>query len=122
MVKQAFMKTVEILLVIVITSIFMFVIASKEQTRAEPEIGSVLAHLIDNSEFRNFVSENTGCFNSSFNPMIAGYMKRNMDYMLCIQAVPENLPLKEVNVESQFLVGNYTNIEYKIIRLYKWYK
>ncbi len=122
-IKKAFIKTVEILLVIIITTIFVLSIASRQAENKPSERISVLNKLEKDSGFRGFVMENSGCYNSAsleINYLIAGYLPDNYDYLFCISEKSESLPQKEVYLDTLFFAGNITDIRFKTLRLYYW--
>jgi len=123
--KKAFMKTVEILLVIILSSIFLLVILPKQQQNTETKSTPYLIYLEQDPEFRNFINSNTRCYNSSSNEannFVKRYLPKEFDYILCSGTKATNLPEKNVFVDSLFFSGNISNVEYKIIRLYYWAK
>lgn len=121
MVKKAFMKTVEILIVVIVTTLFMTVVLSREPEQKSIKAEAFLINIENNPAFRAFVSQNNGCHNSPINIM-QDYVPSGYDYMLCINAKPANLPEQDVFVDMLFYAGNITNINYKIVRLYYWSK
>ncbi len=132
MVKKAFMKTVEIMLVIVITTIFMLVIIPQGSTNIIKEREPYLIYLQELPEFRNFVSNNDGCFDSgesnTVDNLIRRYLPDEYYYTLCLNARMQSsnylfnygTPQKEVHVDTLLFAGNYTNINIKTVRLYYW--
>lgn len=125
MVKTAYMKTIEMLFVIVISTIFLIVILPRQESLNRAELKEVIINLEHNDYFRNFVSDNTGCFNSTnqtVSNLIRTYLSDVYDYTLCIGVFPSSVPNKDIFVESLFFSGNYTETQNKIIRLYYWVK
>ena len=69
---------------------------------------------------------NTGCINSSDNTvgnnLIERYLPIDHDYILCIDTSTSNLPEQKVNVDTIFLAGNLTSLNFVEIKLYTWAK
>lgn len=122
MVKKAFMKTVEILLVIIITTLFMTIVIPGESEQTISKQKEYLGKLENNPDFRAFVTGNTGCFGPSEMIYVQDYLSNQFDYRLCIDAKAVDLPDTDVFVDTLFYAGNITNIDYKIVRLYYWSK
>lgn len=123
--KKAFMKTIEILLVIILSTIFLLVILPKQQQITETKSTPYLIYLEKDADFREFIQSNTQCYNSSSSEaskFIRRYLPQELDYILCSGTKTTNLPEKNVFVDSLFFSGNISNVEYKIIRLYYWSK
>ncbi|MBN2368800.1 hypothetical protein JXC34_07290 [Candidatus Woesearchaeota archaeon] len=122
--KKAFMKTVEILMAIVITTIFLLVIIPKQSTLSRQASEAYLVNLMDDENFRVFVTGNTACFNSTsgqqINAMIARYLPNQYDYIVCSGARVTELPERNVFVDTLLIAGNITSIQPKVVRLYYW--
>jgi hypothetical protein len=125
MVKKAYIKTIEILLVIIISTIFIFAIIPKQETLRRDDLKDILFILGENPYFRSFASENTGCFDSEtmiVSDLIEPYLPQSFNYILCIDSLPDTLPNKDVFAESFFFSGNHTEVQKKVLRLYYWAK
>jgi len=126
MVKKAYMKTIEMLLVIVLSSIFLLVVVPKQASVERTENPSYLISLEKNSQFRDFVNANNGCYDSNqgavINRLVVDYLPDEYDYTICIGRKASSLPQKNLFVDTLFVSGNYTNINYKVVRLYYWAK
>jgi hypothetical protein len=122
MVKKAFVKTLEIFLVIIFTSIFLMILLQRQFSSSTLENERYLIELEKDPEFRDYLSQSTGCFNSSTSSSgyIRQYLPSKFDYTLCINTEPEELPRKDVYLDSLFFTGNITSIQSKKIRLYYW--
>jgi hypothetical protein len=120
--KKAFIKTIEILLVIVFTTIFLMALLQQQFSPSLDENKNYLSELEENQDFRAYLSQNTGCFDSEStnSGYIRQYLPQRFDYTLCIGASPDSLPNKEVYVNSMFFSGNMTETQLKKIRLYYW--
>jgi len=125
MVKKAFIRTLEILIVIIVTTIFLLVIIPKQAINTEDKVQLYLINLEKNADFRSFVSQNTGCYNSStsfiINTLIEEYLPSNYDYLICSDAKATELPETRVVVDTLFFAGNITSVNYKTVRLYYWF-
>ena len=123
MVKKAYMKTIEMLFVIVISTIFLIVIIPKPESLSRSDLKDILIELEDNPQFRDFSQKNTGCFNSTnqtVSELIGSYLSTTYDFNLCIGILPSSVPNQNIFVESLYFVGNYTTTNQKKIRLYYW--
>ena len=123
--KKAFMKTIEIMLVIILSTIFLLVILPKQQQITETKSTPYLIYLEKDAEFRDFIISSNECYNSSSaeaSSYVEKYLPQELDYILCSGTKSTNLPEKNVFVDSLFFAGNISNVEYKIIRLYYWAK
>lgn len=120
---KAYMKTIEMLLVIVVSTMFLLVIIPKQASLSRAELKEVLINLEDNSQFRLYASQNTGCYNSTnqtVSDLIESYLPSVYDYNLCIGILPSSVPDRNIFVESLLFVGNHTEVQNKILRLYYW--
>ena len=120
--KQGFMKTMEILLVIVLTTIFVLTVVPSTIENDREEQKFYLNLLESDIEFRDFLINNNNCFNSTQDLVAINklkvYLPLEQDFKLCVDKIPEDLPPRDVTVDTLFFVGNYTDVDYKIIRLY----
>ncbi len=119
------MKTVEILIVIVLTTIFLVTIFERQPSNTIIRKSSYLIHLEKDVEFRDFIINNDGCFGSSelsIDSLIKNYLAKEYDYMLCSDEKANELPVKKINVDTLFFSGNLTSTKIKTIRLYYWTK
>lgn len=122
--KKAFMKTLEMLFVVVLSSIFLLAIVP--QAANAPVTGriSYLVKLEKDENFRSFVNSNPGCFNSTntlVDSLMQRYAQKKFDYVLCSGERASNLPSKTVYLDTLFFAGNITDTNYRIIRLYYWH-
>ena len=99
---------------------FLLIIIPSQQSVNERLTGNYLVLLQDNAEFRNYVINNNNCVNSSV--FIDKYLSEEIGYTLCVNKKSNNLPIKEIYVDTMFIVGNYSDINYKTVRLYYWAK
>ncbi len=120
--KKAFMKTIEIMLVIVFTTIFLLALLQNQFSTPVNEKAEYLIELEKDSGFRNYVLQNTGCFNSttSSSGYIRRYLPSRLDYNLCIGTKPTELPVIDVYVNNMYFSGNLTSVQTKTIILYYW--
>ncbi len=123
--KKGFMKTIEILLVIVLSTIFLLVILPKHQQITETKSTPYLIYLEKDPGFRDFIISSNECYNSSSaeaSSFIEKYLPQELDFILCSGTKATNLPEKNVFVDSLFFSGNISDVEYKTVRLYYWSK
>jgi len=121
--KKAFMKTVEVVIVIVLTAVYMLTILPQNaDISASPNI-DYLSKLQTNNDFRKLATQKQGCFDATdtdTNNIIGKYIPPDFEYKICFDATFSALPDKEVSAESIFFAGNETDINYKVVRLYAW--
>jgi competence protein ComGC len=124
MVKKAYMKTIEMLLVMVISTIFLLLILPKQNYRESMQKESYLIHLEKDETFRDFVTGNIGCYNSTpkntITVLVEKHIPKEFDYTICIDKTPRTLPIKDIFIDSLVIAGNYSQTEFKTIRLYYW--
>ena len=121
--KNAFMKTLEVAIAIVMTFVFLTVFIPQyntAQSRLQNE--DVLSVLAKSPDFRACViSENISCINSSLSIALEKY-----DYAINISKSANDrvsgLPDKRIFSESIFIAGNSTLYEPRILRIYYWGK
>lgn len=123
--KHAFMKTLEILLVVVLTTLFMLVIIPNKTEFDDFQRPSYLLNLEENEEFRSYIAfSNNVCYNSSSDnsatELVERYLPNNYDYWLCVEIIPGYLPPIDVTIDSLVIVGNYSKPKFKIVRLFYW--
>ncbi len=125
--KNGYLKTLEALLAIILTFLFLIFIIPKGLEDSKQENQKTMQNLLTYEGFRNELINLSGCINSTSNntlsDMITSNLGANYDYYLCKDQKPENLPRTEVFAESLFFTGNLTDYyDSKIIRLYYWNK
>lgn len=122
--KQGIFRTLEALIAVFITFLFLMVFIPMQRERAQPTAPpNVLASLRDNDEFRNCViQKNETCINQS----IGRNLEDSYDFKFNLSDNPNvgapALPQKQVYANSMFLAGNTTNSTTFIVRLYFWAK
>ncbi|MBI2143161.1 hypothetical protein HYU20_02360 [Candidatus Woesearchaeota archaeon] len=122
--KQGVFRTLEALIAIFITFLFLIVFIPTQRERAQPTAPpNVLADLRDNDEFRNCVMQkNETCINQS----IDRNLEDSYDFKFNLSDKPNAgapaLPQKQVYANSMFIAGNTTNSTQLIVRLYFWSK
>ncbi|MEM3374085.1 MAG: hypothetical protein QXE31_02575 [Candidatus Woesearchaeota archaeon] len=110
--KKAFIKTVEILLVIIITTILSISLIQRQERISSYDLDkNYLINIEKNKEFRQFVIENNGCYASKNLSFIT---KPNI--LICIDTI--NNDFNAQYLETIFFTGNETTISYKRIYLY----
>ena len=125
MVKQGFMKTLEILLVVILTTFFMLVIIPNKTEIINVDKPNYLINLENDESFRSYISfSNNICYNSSQDNYatnaIDRYLPKVYDYWLCVEIIPGALPPTDVTIDSLVMVGNYSKPKFKIVRLFYW--
>ena len=122
--KQGVFRTLEALIAIFITFLFLIVFIPLQRERAQPTAPpNVLAGLMDNDEFRNcIIQKNQTCINQS----IGNNLDDSYDFLFNLSDNPyagaPALPEKKVYANSMFIAGNVTNSTRTIVRLYFWAK
>jgi hypothetical protein len=124
MVKKAFIKTVEVLLAVILTAIIMLVVIPKHNS-INRERQEYLSSLVHDGEFRAFASAQSICTNSTdieTERYVRRYLPKEYDYYFCRGAFPNELPNRNVYLDSIFFAGNYTVLNFKTLRLYYFAK
>ena len=122
--KKAYVRTVEAMIAIVITFVFIAIIFPRIQlTGTRGENVHLLTTLEKREDFRNCVIKNNGtCVNST----IAAGLPLQFDYKFNISADPNVgapvLPAKRVFADSVYVAGNASNRTDTIVRLYYFAK
>ncbi len=122
--KQGIFRTLEALIAIFITFLFLMVFIPMQRERAQPTAPqNALASLRDNDGFRNCVMQkNETCINQT----IGRNLEDSYDFKFNLSDTPyasaPPLPQKQVYANSMFLAGNTTNSTTLIVRLYFWAK
>ena len=132
--KKAFIRTLEAIIAIVITFIFLVAILPLRETgiTTEEKI-KVLGNLIDDKTFRTgvFELEFNRCFTEQdqewINNYVRNYLADGYEYRFCIYnhlryPLIEDLPDKEVIVDSVFITKDLSDYERRIVRFYYWVK
>lgn len=122
--KQGIFRTLEALIAVFITFLFLMVFIPTQRERAQPTAPpNVLADLRDNDDFRNCViQKNETCINQSVDRNLADSYDFKFNLSNNPYASAPALPQKKVYANSMFLVGNTTNSTTFIVRLYFWAK
>ncbi len=120
------MKTMEALLAIIITAIFVILLIPRlrvaEVKEDKPE---VLEQLEKDPDFRlNVITTSEGCYNKSskntLTQKVESYLLDEYEYRICLNEKALNLTEKKVYVDSVFILGNMTNFSHREVRLYYW--
>lgn len=122
--KKAFMKTIEAMLAVILTGVFvLYLIPQFTGTEVSEQSMVILNNLEKTPNFRNFVISTTGCFNSSnvtVREFITSYLPEEYSYLLCISGIPDNLPDEKVFLDTAFFSGNISFYSPRTVRLYYW--
>ena len=122
--KKAVFRTLEALIAIFITFLFIFVFIPQQRELSVPETPpNILAGLRDNEDFRNCViQKNSTCINQTLDRNIEDKYDFKFNLSENANTVISGLPQKRVYANSIFIGGNTTNATRIIVRLYFWVK
>ncbi len=122
--KQGIFRTLEALIAIFITFLFLVIFIPQQRERAQPTAPpNAITNLRDNDEFRNCViQKNETCINQSIDRNLADSYDFKFNLSDNPYAGAPLLPQKKVYANSMFLAGNTTNSTRTIVRLYFWAK
>ena len=120
--KQGIFRTIEALIAIFITFLFLIVFIPLQRERAQPTAPTnVLASLRDNDDFRNCViQKNEICINQSIDRNLEDSYNFKFNLSDKPNAPAPPLPQKKIYANSMFIAGNETNSTRLIVRLYFW--
>lgn len=122
--KKAMLKTVEALIAIVLTLIFIVLVFSRapEGGIQKEDIDMLkMLHVLD--EFRNCAAANNlPCINNHINDSMPKKYDFYVDMSPDPSGQPLGLPEKHIYRESLIIAGNTTHYNPNIIRLYYWIK
>ena len=124
MVKKAFIRTLEVLVAIVITFIFVIYIIPKNiPDQSKQEELQLLAKLSQNPDFRTCaINEDQACIKT----FIDANIPKKYDYKISISKNPNDsppeLPLKQTFTDSLLISGTIEDYNPIIIKLYYWLK
>jgi len=123
--RKGFMHTLEAAVAIIISFLFLlFVMNSRQESEFSSKNLDLISVLKENLQFRDCViSENYSCLNSSIRTYYPDFVKL-YDYRINISRdpniVPLDLPQKDVQLETLFIVGNISFLDPKTVRVYYW--
>jgi len=126
MVKKGYIKTMEALLAIIITALFLVLLIPKMDTsETREEKLQILENLEKDDNFRiNIINSDNRCYNKSSNNVLSAkidnYLLDEYNFRLCINSKALNLTEQKTYVDSVYILGNITNYSNKIVRLYYW--
>lgn len=122
--KQGVFRTIEALIAIFITFLFLIVFIPQQREKAQSTTPqNVLVTLMDNDDFRNCViQKNQTCINQSIDKNLEDSYDFKFNLSDSPYASAPALPQKKVYANSMFLAGNTTNSTRTIVRLYFWAK
>ena len=121
--KKAFLRTLEAILAISISFIFLSIILpTANPATASLKNENILEGLAQDQAFRACViAENRTCINQTLDGYLQIY-----SYTVNISKTPNgranNLPARQVFSESLLIAGNSTLYDPKVIRIYYWDK
>jgi hypothetical protein len=120
--KQAYLRTLEAIIAVFITFLFLIYISPERSISAAREENLyIMPVLAKNLAFRNCVlSQNVSCINST----IDDNLPNQYNYLFNLSSDPNlavsGLPTKRVFADSAFVTGNSTQHKPLIVRLYYW--
>lgn len=122
--KKAVFRTLEALIAIFITFLFLLVFIPQQRELSVPETPpNILAGLRDSEDFRNCVIlKNSTCVNQTLDR----HIEDKYDFKFNLSEDPNvavpGLPQKRIYANSIFIGGNTTNATRLVVRLYFWAK
>ena len=122
--KQGVFRTLEALIAIFITFMFLAFYLPQQREQARPEAPQgILSGLRDNEEFRNCaIQKNSTCINQSIEKSLEDKYDFKFNLSEDPNAAPPTLPQKRIYANSIFIAGNMTNSTSLVVRLYFWPK
>ena len=119
--KKSFLRTIEVMIAVLITFIFIFFVFPKSQTPEEKVQLEVLKVLENSPEFRNCI---LGLDYNCTGDFLNDYVPKNYGFVFDISDNPDifraNLPEKNINTETLYIAGNITSYSPKFVKLYYW--
>ncbi|MBW3023141.1 hypothetical protein KY308_03490 [Candidatus Woesearchaeota archaeon] len=121
--KKSYLRTIEVMIAILVTFLFVYFVFPKSQTPQENEQITVLKVLENNPDFRNCIlGVEYGCVEN----YLKDYVPPNYDFVFDISEDVDvfrpNLPEKNINTETIYISGNTTEYSPKLLKLYYWRK
>jgi hypothetical protein len=122
--KQGIFKTIEVLIAIFITFIFLFVFIPQQRAseRNEPSPDVISALSQDPGFISCVVSGDQACINMSIEKELPGEYSFKVNISDNPNVIVSGLPSKRVFANSLYVAGNMTNAKRMIVRLYFWSK
>jgi len=126
MVKKAYIKTLEVMIAIIVTAMFVvLLVPMRDISTQKEEKFFIMDALSKDSDFRiNVVTTTKGCYNStSLNDLtqkVEEYLLEDYTYFICLDEKKTELPEKKIFLETSFITGNMTNYTQRVVRLYYW--
>ena len=116
--KKAFTKTMEVILALALTFLFITFIVKPYIPKKQAAVTDYLSELQEDGMFRNCVlAENTACINSSLSTAIPARYTYTFSVNTTNITLPED---KNIFVNSLFVAGNLTYYNPKTIWLWYW--
>ncbi len=120
MVKQAFVKTMEAFIAIVLTYLFLLILVPRDLDQNVQGSANILRGFEQDPVFRACaLGDNESCVRSYVDGQLADYFTFIVLLTDDSDAVP-SLPRKQVQRESLFLAGNMTAYDPVIVKLFYW--
>lgn len=122
--KEGIFKTIEALIAIFITFLFLMVFIPQQReltTRQAPQ--NALVGLASNDDFRNCaISRNFSCVNQTIDRQLKDLYDFKVNLSESHTSALPALPEKRIYANSIYLAGNTTNSTRMIVRLFFWEK
>lgn len=120
--KQAYLRTLEAVIAIFITFLFLLYIAPERSVSAAMEENLyVMPVLAKNLAFRNCVLiQNVSCINSTIDDNLPNQYNFLFNLSSDSTVAVRGLPAKRVFADAAYIVGNSTLYKPLIVRLYYW--
>ncbi|MEM4336572.1 MAG: hypothetical protein QXG86_01040 [Candidatus Woesearchaeota archaeon] len=119
--KKAYLRTIEALMAVLLTFLFVFFVFPKSQTQVNKIEFGVLSTLENEETFRNCVL--IADYNCTYT-FLRRHIPQNYDFVFDINDNPgmfrTNLPEKNINTETLYIAGNITFYNPKFLRIYYW--
>ncbi|PIN69938.1 hypothetical protein COV93_03490 [Candidatus Woesearchaeota archaeon CG11_big_fil_rev_8_21_14_0_20_43_8] len=120
--KKGFVKTIEVIIAIVMSFVFLVLILPTETQKSYQESLQILPSFADDDEFRNCViGLNDGCISQFIDPLMPPYL----GYEILITTDPDemiNIADRQVQVETHIFAGNITTFSPTVLKLFYWEK
>ncbi|MBT4351322.1 hypothetical protein HOD20_02215 [archaeon] len=123
--KKSYLKTIEVVLAAIITTIFMLYIMPQFTGSENREKNLlVLKDIKTDDSFRGYVLANEGCTysneNTAINTVIENYLPYAYDYVVCINDKYQDFEGERLFVDTYYMSANLTVFRPKTVRLYYW--
>lgn len=123
--KKGYLKTIEVVLAAVITSIFLLYIMPQFTGSEDQNEGfEILKEIRSDEDLRGFVLTNIGCYNSTesntLNTKIQEHLPESYSYVICIDDIYSDFVGDRLFIDSIYIASNLSIYKPRILRLYYW--